>query len=86
MGLLSSSITKLNSRKVDFAIKHTGLTYFQTHDLCYFIHNNGERIGDIFPSSFIDVLGIKEWIQLAEDTIDKAKNDIKKNKPRYTEV
>ena len=56
MGLLSSTITKLNSRKVDFAIKHTGLTYFQTHYLCYFINNNGERIGDIFPSSFIDVL------------------------------
>jgi len=86
MGLLSSTITKLNSRKIDFAIKHTGLTYFQTHDLCYFINIHGERVGGIFPSSFIDVLGIKEWIHLAEETIDRTKNDFKKNKQSYTEV
>ena len=80
MGLLSSTITKLNSRKIDYAIKHTGLSYFQTHDLCYFINIHGERVGGIFPSSFIDILGIKEWIHLAEETIDKTKNDVKKNK------
>ena len=86
MGLLSSTITKLNSRKIDFAIKHTGLTYFQTHDLCYFINNNGDRVGGIFPSSFIEIFGIKEWIQLAEEIIDKDKNDFKTNKQSDTEV
>jgi len=86
MGVLSSPFFKMTNRRVDWAIKHTDLRIVNNNHYCYFVNKNGNWTGDIFPSSIMNEYGIKEWIELAEQIVDRIKNDHKKNKQSYKKV
>ena len=73
MGIFSTSFFKMTSDRVDCAIQHTGLSLVEGDSFCYFINNEGKWTGDVLPKSVMEEYGLKEWIELAENIVDKLK-------------
>ena len=79
MGIFSSSFFKMTCDRVDYAIQHTGLSLIKTDKICYFINKYGVWVGETYPVSVMEEYRLKDWIELAEDIVDRLKHDNKKN-------
>jgi len=79
MGIFSTSFIKMTSDRVDYAIRHTGLSLIKTDNICYFINKYGVWVGETYPVSVMEEYRLKDWIELAENIVDRMKNDYKKN-------
>ena len=86
MGIFSTSFFKMTRKRVDCAIQHTGLSLVEGDNFCYFVTDKGKWTGDVLPISVMEEYGLKEWIELAEQIVDRIKNDHKKNKQSYQKV
>jgi len=73
MGIFSSSFIKMTSDRVDCAIQHSGLSLVEKERFCYFVNNDGNWTGDVLPVSVMDEYGIKDWIELAENIVERMK-------------
>ena len=73
MGIFSTSFFKMSRKRVDCAIQHTGLSLVEGDNFCYFVNDKGKWTGEVLPISVMEEYGLREWIELAENIVDKLK-------------
>ena len=73
MVIFSTSFFKMTRKRVDCAIQHTGLSLVEGDNFCYFVNDKGKWTGDVLPISVMEEYGLREWIELAENIVERMK-------------